>query len=137
MLDVSASQDPEKTAYPDVLAKVAIATLVCVTCALCTPHPPQEPAFISLSSGYWDVVKVRSSRVRGFVPGHIYHRKPIDARVLAGTLIRRLCAHLAHHAKNKIAGRILQCLDPTSGRKIPAIWHGAGAYHGVFIPETQ
>ena len=30
----------------------------------------------------------------------------------------------------------LECLDPSSGRNIPAIWHGAGAYPGVFIPET-
>ena len=28
------------------------------------------------------------------------------------------------------------CLEPGSGRIIPAIWHGAGAYPGVFIPET-
>ena len=27
-------------------------------------------------------------------------------------------------------------LDPGSGRKIPAIWHGAGANPGVFILET-
>ena len=26
--------------------------------------------------------------------------------------------------------------DPGSGQKIPAIWHGTGAYPGVFIPET-
>ena len=31
----------------------------------------------------------------------------------------------------------LKCLAPGSGRKIPAIWHGAGAYHGVSIPETS
>ena len=31
----------------------------------------------------------------------------------------------------------LECLDPGSGRKIPAIWHGTGAYTGVFIPETE
>ena len=33
------------------------------------------------------------------------------------------------HATNKIAGRIMfcfKCLDPGSGRKIPAIRHGAG-----------
>ena len=30
----------------------------------------------------------------------------------------------------------LKRLDPGSGRKIPAIWHGAGAYPSVFIPET-
>ena len=30
----------------------------------------------------------------------------------------------------------LKCLDPGRGQKIPAILHGAGAYHGVFIPET-
>ena len=28
-------------------------------------------------------------------------------------------------------------LDPDSGRKMPSVWHGAGAWHGVFIPETQ
>ena len=30
----------------------------------------------------------------------------------------------------------LKFLYPGGGRKIPAIWHGAGAYPGVFIPET-
>ena len=30
----------------------------------------------------------------------------------------------------------LKCLHPGSGRKIPAIWHGAGVNPGVFIPET-
>ena len=30
----------------------------------------------------------------------------------------------------------LKCLDPGSGRKVPATWHGAGACHGVCIPET-
>ena len=25
-----------------------------------------------------------------------------------------------------------QCLDPGSGRKIPAIWHGTGAYHDCY-----
>ena len=30
----------------------------------------------------------------------------------------------------------LECLDPGSCRKIPAICHGAGAKIGVFIPET-
>ena len=29
-----------------------------------------------------------------------------------------------------------KCLDPGSGQQIPAIWIGAGAYHGIFIPET-
>jgi hypothetical protein len=29
----------------------------------------------------------------------------------------------------------LICLDPGSGRKIPAIWHGASANPGVFILE--
>ena len=29
---------------------------------------------------------------------------------------------------------ILKYLDPGSGRNIPTIWHGAGAYPGVFIP---
>ena len=45
-----------------------------------------------------------------------------------------------YHAKNKIAGRIMQCFslkaqDPGSGQKILAKWHGSGAFHGVF-PET-
>ena len=31
----------------------------------------------------------------------------------------------------------LKCLAPGSGRKIPAIWHGACTYPGVFIPETK
>ena len=31
---------------------------------------------------------------------------------------------------------LLKCLHPGSGRKIPAIWQGAGAYPGVFIPKT-
>ena len=37
-------------------------------------------------------------------------------------------------AQNKIAGRIIlfQCLDLGSGLKLQAIWHGAGAYSGVF-----
>ena len=60
----------------------------------------------------------------------------------------RAYAHVAWwthhcHANNKIAGRIMPilskrdaCLDPGSGPKIPAIWHGAGAFHGGFIPET-
>ena len=30
----------------------------------------------------------------------------------------------------------LKYLDPGSGRNKSAIWHGAGADHGVFIPET-
>ena len=30
----------------------------------------------------------------------------------------------------------LKCLDPGSGRKIPATWHCTGANPGVFIPET-
>ena len=30
----------------------------------------------------------------------------------------------------------VKCLDPGSGWKIPAIWHGAGACLGVFMPET-
>ena len=30
----------------------------------------------------------------------------------------------------------LKSLDPGSGQKIPAPWHGAGAYPGGFIPET-
>ena len=30
----------------------------------------------------------------------------------------------------------LEFLDPGSGRNIPAKWHGAGAYPGIFIPET-
>ena len=30
----------------------------------------------------------------------------------------------------------LACLDPGSDRKIPAVWNGAGANPGVFIPET-
>ena len=30
----------------------------------------------------------------------------------------------------------LMCLDPGSGRQIPAIWHGARGNPGVFIPET-
>ena len=44
------------------------------------------------------------------------------------TLIIRLQAESCHFLRG--------CLDPGSGRKIPAVWHGAGAYHGVFIPET-
>ena len=31
----------------------------------------------------------------------------------------------------------LKVQDPGSGRKTPTMWHGTGAYHGVFIPETQ
>ena len=30
----------------------------------------------------------------------------------------------------------LECLDPGSGRTIPARWHGVGAYPRVFIRET-
>ena len=42
------------------------------------------------------------------------------------------------HAKNKFAGMpfYFERLDPGSGRKIPAMWHGAGAYSGVVILET-
>ena len=44
--------------------------------------------------------------------------------------------HRNIHAKNKITLFCVKCLNPGSGRKIPAIWHGAGANPGVFIPET-
>ena len=42
------------------------------------------------------------------------------------------------HAKNKLAGQnlafaSLKRLYPGSGREIPAIWHGAGAYPSVVI----
>ena len=30
----------------------------------------------------------------------------------------------------------MKCLDPGIGRKIPAIWHGAGAYRGVFVARN-
>ena len=30
----------------------------------------------------------------------------------------------------------LACLNPGSRRTIPVKWHGTGAYHGIFIPET-
>ena len=47
------------------------------------------------------------------------------------------------HAGNKTAGwrnlacLRLTCLYPGSGKNIPAIWRGAGAYPDVFIPATQ
>ena len=39
-----------------------------------------------------------------------------------------------HDTKSPLVS--LKCLGPGSGRKIPAIWHGAGANPGVFVPET-
>ena len=38
--------------------------------------------------------------------------------------------------KARRASLKLKCLDPCSGRKILAIWHGTGAYHGVFNPRN-
>ena len=34
--------------------------------------------------------------------------------------------------RHKITPFYLKCLDPGSGRKIPAIWHDAGANLGVY-----
>ena len=39
--------------------------------------------------------------------------------------------------EQKHAPLSLKRLDPGSGRNFPAIWHGAGAYHGACIPETK
>ena len=43
-------------------------------------------------------------------------------------------ANPAHDTKCPLLS--LKCLDPGSGRKISAIWLGAGANLDVFIPET-
>ena len=49
--------------------------------------------------------------------------------------------HLGSHAKNKITGRIVHFLLVMprfgSGPEIPAIWHGAGAYHFCQKPSTK
>ena len=66
-------------------------------------------------------VRIRTSRCRGL----------------------QLAARLPHSwHSGSAAGRCrmamfsLKALDPGSGRKIPAIWHGACACHDVFMPET-
>ena len=48
----------------------------------------------------------------------------------------RVHANLRGPRDTKLPLVSLKCLDPGSGRKIPAIWHGAGANLSVFIPET-
>ena len=45
-------------------------------------------------------------------------------------------ANLSHTTQNNHVFAWNAELDPGSGRKTPAMWHGAGAYPGVFIPET-
>ena len=62
-----------------------------------------------------------------------------------GACVVRPARHNAHHAENnnKIADTqnnavlSFKCLDPGSGRKILAMWHGAGAYPGVLIQKSS
>ena len=51
----------------------------------------------------------------------------MEGRIMARRVLLRACR--APHFS-------VRYLDPGSGRNIPAIWHGFGAYSGVFIPET-
>ena len=44
---------------------------------------------------------------------------------------------LSIHAKNQFLPLLsLDCLDPGSGRRIPAIWYSAGAYPVFFYPRN-
>ena len=47
-------------------------------------------------------------------------------------LLRPLLTTLISEQRHKMSLFSLKCLDPGSGRKIPAIWHGAGANPGVY-----
>ena len=50
--------------------------------------------------------------------------------ILAATTLRiKVKAESCHFS--------LTSLDPCSGRKFSAIWHGTSACHGVFIPDIQ
>ena len=73
---------------------------------------------------------------------YVRHAYSITRRTRSNINRAQCCITSVHHAKNTIATRgmpmlSLNCIQLGSGRKITAIWHGAGAHPGVFILEIQ
>ena len=63
-------------------------------------------------------------------------RRPCARCKSKATSMPRMLTTLITKLWQKHAMFSWKCLDPGRGREITAIWHGAGAHHGVFIPEN-